>query len=210
MKRIKRKTIKVIMVILGCCFILAAAAFKMNNYNESEQAGKEADKLSTQLQEMLDANAQSADSRDGDDPSLGMLDIDETEGISTVKVGEYSVCGTISIPSIGIELAVIDDWSYSNLHISANRFYGSPDKQLMIMAHNYARHFGKINQLSLGDEVIFTDMQGVAYHYVVSETTLLATDQLNEIVAGKDWDLTLFTCTYGGANRVVVRCSLVK
>lgn len=194
------------MITIGCCFILAAAALMLYNRGESAQAGEEADALSAQMLKMLESSEQSADSRNVDDPALGLLEVEDTEEIATMQVGEYAVCGVISIPSIAVELAVIDGWSYPKLKVSANRFYGTPDKQMMIMAHNYDRHFGRLNKLAPGDKVQFTDTQGVVHRYEVSATTLLATSQLKEIVAGEDWDLTLFTCTYGGANRVVVRC----
>ena len=205
-KRIKRIKVKAVLITLGCCFIFAAAALTVHNHRVSGQAGAKAAELSSQLLQMLENNAQSGDSRNEDDTALSRLEIGETEEIVTVDAGEYTVCGIVSIPSIGVELAVIDNWSYPKLQISANRYYGSPDTQLVIMAHNYARHFGKINQLRPGDEVRFMDTQGTVYRYTVSETVSLASDQLREAVAGQDWDLTLFTCTYGGANRVVVRC----
>lgn len=198
------------MLILGSCFIFAALALTLYNNKDSARAGEDASELSAQLSEMLANSAQSAESSGTDDPALSQLAIKDSEDIAAMQIGDYSVCGIINIPSIGVELAVIDNWSYKNLRISANRYYGSPDKQIMIMAHNYPSHFGKLNQLMPGDEVQFTDTNGVVYHYTVSATELLATEQLPEIIAGQDWDLTLFTCTYGGANRVVVRCVLEK
>ena len=73
------------------------------------------------------------------------------------------------------------------------------------MAHNYATHFGKISQLSEGDQVIFTDMDGVMTIYQVVAQDILAPNDVQEIISG-DFDLTLFTCTYGGKSRVTVYC----
>ena len=75
----------------------------------------------------------------------------------------------------------------------------------MICAHNYSRHFGRLSALTAGDSVSFTDMNGHVWQYEVAETAELAPDAVAAMTAG-DFDLTLFTCTYGGAARVTVRC----
>ena len=59
----------------------------------------------------------------------------------------------------------------------------------------------------MGSEVIFTDMDGNRFIYAVSETEQLPGTAIEEMKSG-DWDLTLFTCTIGGAARVTVRCEL--
>ena len=81
---------------------------------------------------------------------------------------------------------------------------------MIIMAHNYEQHFGLIKDLVPGDAVIFTGVDGTVYNYEVRGTETWATSQLAEVLGGDGWDLTLFTCTYGGANRVVVRCALAQ
>ena len=54
-------------------------------------------------------------------------------------------------------------------------------------------------------EVSFTDAVGNVFLYTVAELETLGKTDVEEMQAG-DWDLTLFTCTYGGKNRVTVRC----
>jgi sortase A len=94
-----------------------------------------------------------------------------------------------------------------NLKVSACRLQGSPDGLLVILAHNFDRHFGRLGSLEAGDAAVFTDTNGKEYRYEVTGTEIKGKYELQDIVSG-DWDLTLFTCTYGGANRVVVRCQL--
>lgn len=78
----------------------------------------------------------------------------------------------------------------------------------MISAHNYQRHFGRINELRPGNTVIFTDVDGNRFKYeVVLKETLAPTDI--ESMTNAEFDLTLFTCTVGGSYRVTVRCDLV-
>ena len=134
---------------------------------------------------------------------------EESEEPATISVGGYEVCGSISIPKMGVELAIISDWSYANLNISACRYSGSPDGQMIVMAHNYTRHFGRLRSLAAGDEVRVTGVDGTIYDYEVTVTETLASNQLGVVMSGDNWDLTLFTCTYGGENRVVVRLRLV-
>ena len=76
---------------------------------------------------------------------------------------------------------------------------------LIIAAHNYTRHFGNLKNLEPGDRIIFTDVDGNVFSYeVILRETLMPT-AIEEMESG-DWDLTLFTCTIGGAYRVTVRC----
>ena len=70
------------------------------------------------------------------------------------------------------------------------------------------RHFGLIKNLHYGDDVTFTDMDGNTFRYQVIEVETLKPLAVEEMKTG-DWDLTLFTCTLGGATRVTVRCSRV-
>ena len=75
----------------------------------------------------------------------------------------------------------------------------------MIMAHNYRTHFGKIRRMKAGDLVTFTDMDGATHEYQVVALEVLGGTAVEEMTSG-EYDLTLFTCTYGGENRVTVRC----
>ena len=56
-----------------------------------------------------------------------------------------------------------------------------------------------------GDTVVFTDTAGSVFTYAVSGLEQLLPSQGKEMREG-DWDLTLFTCTVGGQQRVTVRC----
>lgn len=125
-------------------------------------------------------------------------------------VQNISYMGIISIPRLGIELPVMSDWSYPNLRIAPCRYSGTvADGNMILAAHNYGSHFGRIDRLVSGDEIIFTDGEGVARKYSVIASELIGGYNAAEMVAGDDeWDLTLFTCTYSGASRVTVRAVL--
>lgn len=116
--------------------------------------------------------------------------------------------GIISIPDIAVVLPVMENWSYPNLKISPCRYTGtSYKKNFVVCAHNNETHFGNLKYLDVGSEIVFTDMDGNEFRYEVAEIETLQPTAIEEMTSG-DWDLTLFTCTVGGAARVTVRCVL--
>ena len=122
----------------------------------------------------------------------------------TIQGNEY--IGLLEVPTLGLELPVMSDWSYPQLKISPCRYQGSAYLgDLIIAAHNYDCHFGRLKTLLQGDEIIFADMDGNRFVYEVAEIEILEPTAIEQMIFG-DWDLTLFTCTYGGQARVTVRC----
>ena len=75
----------------------------------------------------------------------------------------------------------------------------------MIAAHNYRSHFGRLSALVQGDTVRFTDVDGNLFLYEVVVLEILEPDETEAMIAGV-YDLSLFTCTAGGASRFTVRC----
>lgn len=123
------------------------------------------------------------------------------------SIGYY---GIVEIPALNLKLPVNDEWSSANSQISPCRYTGSAyDKDLIIAAHNYSNHFGNIGSLSNGDSVYFTDATGYKYCYEVDKIEILDGTDVAKM-QNKKYDLTLFTCTYSGAQRVTVRCLSVN
>jgi sortase A len=50
-------------------------------------------------------------------------------------------------------------------------------------------------------------MNGNVYVYTVEEMEVIPGTGTEEMISA-EWDLTLFTCTYGGWDRYTVRCKL--
>ena len=116
--------------------------------------------------------------------------------------------GMLRISSLSLELPVRNEWSYPGLRRSPCRYAGSAyTDDLVICGHNYTQHFGRLKQLAKGDEVLLVAMNGDVFHYQVEEVTALFPSQYQEMT-DSPYDLTLFTCTVGGRQRVTVRCSL--
>lgn len=118
--------------------------------------------------------------------------------------------GVLELTSLGLELPVMSDWSYPKLKVAPCRYDGSAYQgNLVIAAHNYDCHFGSIKLMVPGETVTFTDVDGNVFVYEVAEIEILNPYAVEEMKSG-DWDLTLFTCTYGGQERVVVRCIIAE
>lgn len=129
--------------------------------------------------------------------------------MTRVEIGGYDYIGYLSLPSLNLELPIMADWDYTRLQIAPCRYFGSTNgRDLVLMAHNYSSHFGRISELQPGDAVLFTDMDGCTTHYVVEGRDILAPDAVEEMTSGT-FDLTLFTCTYGGKSRVTVYCTRI-
>ena len=135
---------------------------------------------------------------------------DSDRELPVLEVDGYRYIGIVSIPVIDVTMPVQEDWSPALLKTSPCRYMGSPYQgDLIICAHNYATHFGRLKNLLPGDEVIFTDVEGNEFRYTVVELETLAGTAVEEMERGV-WDLTLFTCTLGGQMRVTVRCELLE
>lgn len=53
----------------------------------------------------------------------------------------------------------MSQWDYERLKIAPCRYEGSTKSDdLVLLAHNYGKHFGTLKNLVPGDEVFFTDM----------------------------------------------------
>ena len=125
----------------------------------------------------------------------------------TISVDNNYYSGIIDIPEIGIKLPVMSEWNYDNLNISPCLFYNDEKNNSKIIAgHNYSSHFGKLKQLKQGDYIIFTNAENKRVIYKVLQTEILGSTDTDKMLGGDDWNLTLFTCSLSGYERVTVRC----
>lgn len=130
----------------------------------------------------------------------------ESDENPIVIVDEEAFCGTVVIEKLRVKLPIFQQWNYKKLQKAPCRYSGSVEmNDMIIAAHNYNSHFGKLNVLENGDEIIFVDVLGKTYNYEVKEILLLDGSAVEDMTSG-EWDFTLFTCTKGGKQRVTVRC----
>jgi len=202
------------LIAIGCLMILSAAFITAYNINASNNAGRASretfDRFTEQVRtdpvkdEPYDVVAEyglpeeirqylvNKPKENTDDP---VFDIDGIEYPAVMK-----------IPALDIGLPVRNELTMSDLKEAPCRYSGSiKGNDIIIAAHNYDSHFGRIHSLTAGDEVILTDAYGNDIVYTVSETELLGGTDVADMVSGQ-WDLTLFTCNLSGRSRVTVRC----
>ena len=122
------------------------------------------------------------------------------------RIDGIEYVGILQLPALSLELPIASQWSYPVLRKAPARYSGSAYTQdLVICGHNYTSHFGNLSALEPGDPVVFVDMDGNVFQYQVAEQELLNAEDVEAMQEG-DWALTLFTCTIGGKNRIVIRC----
>lgn len=179
--------------------LLIAAAVCLVGYNIllTAQAGKQAYRTQERLDSIIDQRQTAQDQMLAGDMPVEIID------------GKAYV-GTLEIPALQLKLPVMNEWNYANLREAPCRYTGSAyTNDLIICAHNFDTHFGRIKWLSPGDKVNFTDVDGHTFSYHVAELETLQPDKVDEM-KHENYGLTLFTCTLGGATRVTVRCELDK
>lgn len=207
---------------LGAALILAAAilaAFNMLEARQAQQASEQVVQVlvrqitppETIPEETQPAETQPEDAQEPEIPEVTLPDYLRFPGMEmpVVNVDGRDYVATLAIPTLELELPVISEWSYPALKKSPCRYQGSAyTGDLILMAHNYDSHFGRLKNLRPGDRVAVTDMDGNEFSYQVVELEELPGNAIEDMAAG-EWDLTLFTCTYGGRSRVTVRCELI-
>ena len=194
-----RRKIAIAFMLIGVvCIGFAMGLLIYNNY-ESRKAQESSDVLMESIRlSIVEAESE----EEITDPFDEEMKIKEIDG--------YGYIGYLSIPALQLDLPVMSEWDYGRLKISPCRYYGSTKTDnLVIAAHNYRFHFGYLGHLKPGDTVVFTDMESeVSYYTVTSVEQLMPTD-VDKVKDTGD-DLILYTCTYGGAKRITVRCSYAK
>ena len=188
--------------------LLLAAALFLTVYNR--MASYEAGETSRQVIEQLCETLPTESAAETEAPAIPEYLLDAGREMPVQTIGGKDYIGVLTIPSLELELPVISQWDYPALKVAPCRYSGSLyQDNLIICAHNYASHFGKLKELQPGDIVLFTDMdEHVVTFQVVERETLNPMDA--EGMEAGDWDLTLFTCTIGGQTRVTIRLERVE
>ena len=209
MSKKKKNWIGKIFTITGLLLFAAALALSAYNLWDGYRAEQSREKL---LEEYRDKNqnisdkGEQADESDGQIPDYQLNPEMEMPEIALKDLDGAACIGVLEIPKIDLKLPVLSEWSYPLLKKAPCRYSGSAYlDNLVIAAHNYRTHFGKLKELEMGDEVIFTDAAGNRFEYKVAVVEALTPQSVEDMTSG-EWALSLFTCTLDGKNRVTVRC----
>ena len=199
MYRNKPAALGTYLIAIGVSLLLASSALVIYNFLEDHQAQLNSNEVIRKL-----PIADEKKGEKGEDVPLYITNPDIE--MPTIEIDRHRYIGRIDILPLGLSLPVMSEWSYPGLKISPCRYSGSAyENNLVIIAHNYRSHFGNLKNLNSGDFIVFTDIDGNVFQYIVAEIEQLQPSDTDKITT-EDRALTLITCTMDGEHRVAVRC----
>ena len=197
------------LILLGLLLLLGAGGLTAYNIWDGIRAERASQHIIQEM-DIGQALVEALDREPDDDPEMPVI---EVEG--------YYYIGILEIPSLELTLPVMDRWDYSRLKISPCVYSGSyKTDDLVICAHNYARHFSPVKWIDMGADVYLITVDCRVYHYQVTNRETLKPDLVENMIENtnntkdgtvtNEWDLTLFTCNTGGQTRCAVRCARIR
>lgn len=206
-----RKKAGFFLILLGVLCIAAALVYLLFLHIEDLDAKrKSAGALTDIIHHIENSNNSPVDSEsdNSSNSNYGILNPYNLK-MKELVLPSGTFIGYLTISSLGLDLPVFSDWDYYKMTIAPCCYSGSVKaSNLVIAGHNYSSHFGNLKNLSINDEIDFTDADNIRYRYAVKNIEVISPTDV-ELVTNGEFDLSLFTCTYGGENRVLVRCNKI-
>lgn len=191
------------MAVLGLVMVLTAMGLHLSMEKQDTLAEESAQILLQQMELNKTVSVELPDLTVPDEEVPVSTDMPEKEYLG------YSMIGTLRITTLGIELPIMSSWSYELLEIAPCRYSGSVlSEDMILMGHNYKSHFTPLHDVKIGALVEFEDVNGAVYRYKVTKLETLHRSSVDQLES--EYPLTLFTCTPGGINRIIVRCEMVE
>lgn len=187
-----------IFIVIGVVLVSLALLLLLYNIREDRLAGQASDEALTSIKETIPDEiafgvSESNLEHDGDPYEMTVKEIDG-----------YGYIGYLDIPALDLQLPIMSEWDDDRLNIAPCREYGSSKSDdLVIAGHNYRQHFASLPKLEIGNSFIFTDMNGIINTYEVQSIEVIEPTAV-EVVKNSESDIILYTCTYGGQDRVAV------
>ena len=195
-----KRRLGIFLMALGVLLLVGAGYSFLSNGAEEEAGGNAAQQVMEDMQQALFGAPPLTAA-----PSPAPFAREMPE----IMIDGQAYIGYLELPTIDLKLPVMSEWSYPKLKTAPCRYWGNAyDDSMVILAHNYGRHFGKISTLEIGDPVQFIDAEGNILRYEVAGHEVLESTDVRKMITDQ-WDLTLFTCTYGGLKRATVRLQRV-
>lgn len=190
------------LIVIGALLLVASLCLAGFNMFDQARAERSASDAAHQLASSLDIHESSA--------GVPAYVMNPDMEMPVITIGSWDYIAILSIPSRGLQLPVIESWSYPALREAPCRYAGSAySNDLVIAAHNYRMHFGSLKDVEMGEAVCLQDMAGNLFTYRVVAYEVIQPADI-EGMTESGWDLTLFTCTPGGQYRQALRCKLVE
>ena len=154
------RKISSVLIALGAALLFGALGLTVFNLRQSNAAGETAAQTVSALKATIptDGDFYAKEQPETETPDY---QLNPEMEMPTVRIDDREYIGVLSIPALGRELPVISSWDYPGLRVAPCRYTGSAyTDDLVIAAHNYASHFGRLRELSQGDSIRFTDTDG--------------------------------------------------
>ena len=206
-----KKRVGIVFLVTGAVLLVAALLLFLHNEREDAYAGAAAGTALSAIQEAIDGQTipPMLDLSEEDEIEPTEETIPEPTELTVVNIDGNYYIGYIAIPNLELELPVMADWSMEKLQIAPCLQYGSPlTDDAVIAGHNYKEHFRPLHEIEQGEYLTFTDMTGYTIAYNVVDVKTIDPRSVYEVI-NSEYDLTLYTCTIGGASRVIVSCNRV-
>lgn len=201
----KRKSLFDLLIFVGLLLMLSAAGLAAYNLHTESAAGDTAAETMDTLTAFVEENSERQLPEALPDYELyPEMDMPEE------TINGLNYIGYLSIPALELNLPVITETTMPYLRIAPCRFSGSAYLENMVIgAHNYNTHFGRLKELNYGDKLAFTDMDGNVFAYEVADIEIIQPDQA-DYLRYCEYPLSLYTCTIGGQTRLTIRCSAAE
>lgn len=199
----KRSVLSFVSLFTGSLLIFSSAGIAIRNEYDNYHSRNRNERTVEMIDENICKDSEvSEENTDKQEKRENILDMTEYE-----TDGENYI-GYLVFESLDVKMPVMTEWSYAGLKTAPCRYYGSVQTHdIVIAGHNYRDGFGILTELKAGDEVDFVCVDGKVYNYTVTVTEILEPTDITAITKS-GWDLSMFTCTYSGTQRVTVRCSM--
>lgn len=195
---------KCVLLVAGLVVIMTAAFLTGQNVSEDRVAGEDSGITVRRLVERIpDVEA---DEKAAGEEIIPNYILNPGMDMPELEVDGRRYIGVLEIPVLDLKLPILTEWTTQCAKSAPCRYAGSIyNNDCIIAGHNYKSHFAKLDALEIGDRIMFTDVEGNEFQYTVAKTEVLDGADIEGMKAGY-WDLTLFTCTIGGRQRVTIRC----
>ena len=210
------KFLTVFLIIL-IILIVGAIGYILFNIIKAEKNNNDAseyvDEFITDIGEMQnqDESTESSDNNEGDNVSD---ENNRRNWYRTKQYKGYDVIGIIRIPKTNVKYPILEELTVRSLNTSVVAIYPEPPVMnsvgnVVIIGHNNLNRqfFSKNKNLSKGDKIYITGLDGMEYRYSIYKTFRTTEDDTrfyNRDTGGKR-EITLSTCTDNSKARIIIQ-----
>jgi sortase A len=174
-----KKTIRSILTVAGILCLAAAIGLGSYNIYDSYRANKQSSDVMEKLAYAVSEKEKSTQNSDETPDYITHPDME----MPTVEIDGRRYIGHLEIPDLNLRLPVAaGEFKLKTLLKSPALYSGSVYKNNMVIAaHNYNSHFGRLKKLDIGAKVIFVDAEGNIFNFVTASSEILYPSNCNEL-----------------------------